>query len=379
MNIGELALQKPELKLSSQESKLPAALLFLLRRQDGKPVLPPFTIKQCSIMEGSMPAAGTRLGFTAVNGYLTPLIAGTTTSFTFSGKVNERKFTAQGRLEQKHTEVNFTVAELSLDNTAKEFAQQLGLKKKGEIRWVPSAEQKDGGSVHFSGFIPQPNSEFSLLLALLTDSEGKFSLPLLLPATASPIAISDAALKKLHRLYLQTVVSPQAVLEKDLLDLTLPHRVHCIVGDSLPDFTDDLDDFVSLFTRRPHLTLRLRGCYDDKADREYLLRVLQEEEDYRLHLENVRRHEEMAHLLADEELRQVELVNTDIPIGEDLLPVIEAREDLQPLPHQQVELPREILPKLARQRALVVQEYFIDTLKLPAEKIILAEPAPGGP
>ncbi|MGB5687013.1 MAG: hypothetical protein WBM35_14485, partial [Candidatus Electrothrix sp.] len=92
-----------------------------------------------------------------------------------------------------------------------------------------------------------------------------------------------------------------------------------------------------------------------------------------------RRHEEMGRLLAEEELRQVELLNTDIPLDEDRAPMIEAREDLQPLPSQQVELPAEILPELARQRALVVQEYLIDTLKLPADKIILAEPVPGGP
>lgn len=131
---------------------------------------------------------------------------------------------------------------------------------------------------------------------------------------------------------------------------------------------DNLENFASLFTRRPHLSLRLRGCYDDRADREYLLRLLQEEEDYRVGLENVRRQEEMARLLAEEELRQVELVNTDMSIGEDLLPVIKARKDLQPLPRQQIELPKEILPELARQRALVVEEYLIDTLKLPAEK-----------
>ncbi|MCI5211782.1 MAG: hypothetical protein D3910_24055 [Candidatus Electrothrix sp. ATG2] len=87
----------------------------------------------------------------------------------------------------------------------------------------------------------------------------------------------------------------------------------------------------------------------------------------------------MARLLAEEELRQVELLNTDMSIGEDLLPVIEAREDLQPLPGQMVQLPKKILPELARQRARVVQEYLIETLKLPAEKIILAEPGPGGP
>ncbi|MCI5160104.1 MAG: hypothetical protein D3906_17115, partial [Candidatus Electrothrix sp. AUS1_2] len=96
-------------------------------------------------------------------------------------------------------------------------------------------------------------------------------------------------------------------------------------------------------------------------------------------LENVRRKEEMARLLAEEELRQVELVNTDMPIGEDLLPVIEAREDLQPLPHQPVELPKEILPELARQRAGVVRKYLVETIKLPAERVILVEPTPGGP
>ncbi|CAK8714606.1 hypothetical protein KKHLCK_03665 [Candidatus Electrothrix laxa] len=383
MHIDELVLQEPELKLSFPESKLPEALLSLLRRQDKKPMLPPFTIKQCRIQGGSLPSAGSRLGFSAVNGSLIPLASGTPSSFTFSGKVNKREFTARGRLEQHRAEVDkFTVAELPMESTAKQFAEQLGLEEKGNIRWVPSAEQNnkgDEGRVHFNGFSPQPDSEFSLLLGLLTDTAGKFSLPLSLPATASPEKISKSALKKLQRLHLQTVVSPQAVLEKAFPDLILPERIDFIVGDRLPDFMGDLDNFAPLFSRRPHLGLQIRGCYDDTADREYLTRMLQEEEDYRIDLENIRRQEEMARLLAEEELRQVELVNTDIPIGEDLLPVIEAREDLQPLPHQKVELSKKILPELARQRALVVQKYLIDTLKLPAEKISLAEPAPDGP
>ena len=380
MHIDELVLQEPELKMSSPESRLPAALISLLRRQDKKPVLPPFTVKQCRIQGGNMPGAGSRLGFTAVNGSLEPLASGTPSSFAFSGKADEREFTARGHMDQDRTEVdNFTVAELSMDNAVEQFAGQLGLEEKGGIRWVPSAEQKDRGYIHFSGFLPRPDSEFSLLLALLTDNNGKFSLPLPLPATASFAQISEAALKKLQRLHLQAVVSPQTVLEKALPDLTLPERVDFIVGDRLPDFMDDLDNFVSLFTRRPYLDLHIQGCYDDTADREYLLRMLQEEEDYRVDLENVRRQEEMARLIAEEELRQMELVNTDIPIDEDLIPVLEAREDLQSLPRQQVELPEEILPELARQRALVVQKYLVDTLKLPAEKISLAEPAPNGP
>jgi hypothetical protein len=125
--------------------------------------------------------------------------------------------------------------------------------------------------------------------------------------------------------------------------------------------------------------VQIRGCYDKTADQDYLLRLLQEEEDHRIDLENDRRQKEMARLLAEEELRQVELINTDMPIGENRLPMIEARQDLQALPYQAVELSEEILSELARQRAKVVQEYFIDTLKLPAERIIVTEPCPGGP
>ncbi|MCI5141902.1 MAG: hypothetical protein D3909_09300, partial [Candidatus Electrothrix sp. ATG1] len=380
MHIDELVLQEPKLKTPSPKDQLPGVLTSLLRIQEQKPALPPFTVQQCRIQGGTMPGDSQGREFTAVNGRLAPLISGTPASFTFSGKVNEREFTAQGRLEQNHAEVdNFTVAELSLDTAAKKFADQLGLEKQGKIRWVPATEQQDKGRIHFSSFLPPLNSDFALLLAMLTDSEGTFTLPLSLSATASPAEISTAALKKLQRLHLQAVVSPQAVLEKELPDLTLPERINFIVGDSLPDFMDDLENFAPLFTRRPYLRLELRGCYDDTADRSYLLRLLQEEADYRVNLENTRREEQKARLLAEEELRQVELLNTDMPIGEDLIPVIEARADLQPLPRQIVQLPKKILPELARQRARVVQEYLVDTLKLPAEKITLTEPGPGGP
>ncbi|MCI5197487.1 MAG: DUF748 domain-containing protein [Candidatus Electrothrix sp. AW5] len=384
VHIEELVVQEPKLQLGSPDRKLPGALLTLLRQEENKPVLPPFTIKQCRIQGGSLPSIDTTRNFTAVDGNLTPLAAGTPAIFTFSGKVNNRKFTAQGRLEQNQAEVdNFTVAELPLENIAQQFIEQLALQKQGKVSWIPSDEQgnkKDKqGVIHCTDFLPQQNSEYALLLGILTNKRGEFSLPLSLPATASPAQISKAALKKIHRLHLQGIVSPQALLEKELPDLTLPDRVNCIVGDSLPDFLEDLENFVELLSQRPHLCLELRGCYDDVADREYLLGLLQEEKDYQTNLENIRRQEEMARLLAEEELRQVQLLNKDLPIDQDLTPVIEAREDLQPLPYQPVILSKKILPELARQRARVVQAYLIDTLKLPAEKITIDEISPGGP
>jgi hypothetical protein len=380
MHIKELVLQEPELRLGASEAALPSTLLSLLRQQDNKPVLPPFTIKQCRIQGGSLLNANTDKSFTAIQGHLAPLASGTPASFTFSGKVSKREFTTQGRLQQTGAEVeNFTVAELPLEDTAQQFAEQFALKEQGRIRWIPSTEQKDEGQIHFSGFIPEQDSEYALLLGLLTNNNGGFSFPLPLPATASPAEISKKARARLQRLHLQTIVSPHAVLEKEIPDLTLPQRINFIVGDSLPDFMDDLENFAALLERRPYLRVQLRGCYDNTADQEYLLRLLQEEEDYRIDLENIRRQEEMARLLAEEELRQVELVNTDSPIGEDLIPVIEARDDLQALPHQPVDLPPEILPELARQRARVVQEYLIETLKLPADKVIMGEPGTGGP
>ncbi|XCN72093.1 MAG: DUF748 domain-containing protein [Candidatus Electrothrix aestuarii] len=380
MHMDELVLDEPSLKLPSAQSKVPDALTALLRTEKEKPVLPPFTLKQCSIKNGSMPGAGTRLDFREVNGSLAHAAAGTPASFTFSGKANTRKFASQGRLEQDRATLDeFTIAELPMETAAQQFVEHLGLEKKGAIRWVPSAEGKDQGQLDCKDFRPRQDSEYALLLALLTDNEEEFSLPLSLPATALPAEISKAALETLHRLHLQAVVSPQAVLEKELPDLTLPQRIDFVVGDSLPDFMTSLENFSPLLERRPYIGLQIQGRYDDTADREYLLRLLQEEEDYRVNLENDRRKEEMARLLAEEELRQVELVNTDMPIGEDLIPVIEARVDLQPLPHTPIELPKEILPELARQRAKVIREYLLDTIKLPAERVILTKPSPGGP
>uniref|UniRef100_UPI004056B7A1 DUF748 domain-containing protein n=1 Tax=Candidatus Electrothrix sp. TaxID=2170559 RepID=UPI004056B7A1 len=381
MHIKDLVVQEPELQLGSSKAELPGALLSLFRKEENKLVLPPFTIKQCRIQGGSLlPDTSTGKNYTAVQGQLAPLASGTPASFTFSGKVNTRKFTAQGQLQQTGAEVDsFTVAELSLDSTTQQFKELLSLEQPGKIRWIPSAERNDQGQVHFSDFRPQQDSEYALLLGLLTNKNDAFSIPLALPATASPAEIGKKAKARIQRLHLQTVVSPHTVLEKEFPDLTLPQRINFIVGDSLPDFMDDLENFAALLDRRPYLRLQLRGCYDDTADRKYLRGLLQEEEDYRIDLENIRRQEEMARLLAEEELRQVELVNTDSPIGENLIPVIEAREDLQPLPHQPIDLPQKILPELARQRALVVQKYLKHTLGLPADKIILEKPCAGGP
>ncbi|MCI5221572.1 MAG: DUF748 domain-containing protein, partial [Candidatus Electrothrix sp. AR4] len=71
VNIGEFTLLDPVVELPSAESKLPEALFALLRTQDNQAVLPPFTVEQCRIRNGTLLRKGEsedKPGFSEIEG-----------------------------------------------------------------------------------------------------------------------------------------------------------------------------------------------------------------------------------------------------------------------------------------------------------------------
>ncbi|XOF34218.1 MAG: DUF748 domain-containing protein [Candidatus Electrothrix sp. YB6] len=380
-DIKELAVQEPVIEFSAADSSLPAALVALLRTEENKAVFPPFTVEQLLISDGSLIRPGEEPKVAGIKGYFSPLKPGTETAFELTGRMNGAEFSVQGKTGRDRAAVDeFTVARMPMDSAAEELARALRLHR-GELLWQGTPEEDDTGRVDCLGFTPLPDSDFSLLLALLTRPDGSFSLPLpSLPPMASPEKVGAAAIKELQRLRLQTVVSPQTVLEKFLPDFGLPVRVDCTVGSSMPDFVDGMENYAQLFALRPHLNLTLQGRYDDTADRQYFLQERRKELEYTTKLENIRRQEEMARLIAEEELLQAELISAGTPAAEaeNKISAIQQREDLQQLPVPEAELPEQALPDLARQRAQVVYDYLIDTLKLPADRITQAEKGAAG-
>uniref|UniRef100_UPI004055C80F DUF748 domain-containing protein n=1 Tax=Candidatus Electronema sp. TaxID=2698783 RepID=UPI004055C80F len=354
----KIALDEPSLRLAAAEDSLPAGLFALLQG------LPPVSFGQCSLSGGSFERGGSR--FSGLEGSFAPVKAGAAAVFSLAGTLNGGNFAVSGNVGSQEAAVDKLMAEqLPLVSAGKELARQLSLDgSHGKISRTVSAEED---RLNFSGFRPLPESDCALVLALLTDTDGAFSLPLQeLPAAADEAAVSKAAVELLLRLRLQSVATPWEVLERLAPNLTQAKKTDFIPGEKTPDFMEGLDGLRALSALRPHLGWAVRGCYDQEADTNALLDQLRKAGGQELEAENRRRREEMERLLAQETQRQETLNRAGLPIIKDMLPDIRARQDLQPLAARQDALPDHVLPELARVRAEVVRQHLVSRLKLPA-------------
>lgn len=366
----KIALDEPSLRLAAAEDSLPAGLFALLQG------LPPVSFGQCSLSGGSFERGGSR--FSGLEGSFAPVKAGAAAVFSLAGTLNGGNFAVSGNVGSQEAAVDKLMAEqLPLISAGKELARKLSLDgSHGKISRTVSAEED---RLNFSGFRPLPESDCALVLALLTDTDGAFSLPLQeLPAAADEAAVSKAAAELLQRLRLQSVATPWELLERLAPNLAQAKKTDFIPGEKTPDFMEGLDGLRALSALRPHLGWAVRGCYDQEADTNALLDQLRKAGGQELEAENRRRREEMERLLAQEAQRQETLNRAGLPIIKDMLPDIRARQDLQPLAARQDALPEHVLPELARVRAEVVRQHLVSRLKLPAERVRIEESAACG-
>ncbi len=363
----QLRMHEPQLRLTGAEGSLPAAMFALLAAP------PNIALDQCLISNGSLQRGGS--SFSGVQGEIKPVKAGTAATFSFNGTMSGSPFTASGTAEKSGAALDkLTVERLPLDNAAKELAKRLALdSSRGRLsRTVSTKDDR----LDFSGFTPQPKSDYALALAVLTDKDGAFSLPLqALPLSAADEAIVAAAAEMLQKL---RDTPPWTVLEKLVPNLPKAERIDFLPGEKLPDFMEGMDSFRTLFSSRPHLGWSVTGCYDQETDRKALLAQAKKSGDEKIEAENARRKQELDRLLAQEVLRQMTLNKAGLPIVKDLLPEIKARPDLQPLPQPQDELPDSALTDLARARAEVVRDHVVSKLGIPAERVRLEESASCG-
>ncbi|MGR0482633.1 MAG: DUF748 domain-containing protein [Candidatus Electronema sp. V4] len=366
----KISFKEPSLRLAAAEDSLPAGLFALFQG------LPPVSFGQCSLSGGSFERGGSR--FSGLEGSFAPVKPGAAAVFSLAGTMNGGNFAVSGSSGSTTADIDkLTVEQLPLINAGKELARQLSLDgSQGKVSRTVSAE---GDRLDFSGFAPLPKSDYAFVLALLTDKEGRFSLPLQgLPAAADEVAVSKAASEQLQRLRLQIVATPWEVLERLAPNLAQAKKTDFIYGDKVPDFMEGLDSLRALSALRPHLGWAVRGCYDQEADTKPLLDQLRKSGEQELEAENLRRKQELERLLAQETQRQETLNKAGLPIIKDMLPEIRAREDLQPLAARQDGLPEHVLPDLARARAEVVRQQLVGRLNLPAERVRIQESAACG-
>ncbi len=376
----ELTFRHPVVHLPRTDQPLPNALLAFFSQEDSSKTLPPVTIQQCIIHNGSLQLHSAAsddqsLRFTEVEGTFAPLQPGKKSAFKLSGTMNKADFSATGQTDVNGSSYELAVNHFSLTPFASIFSGSLGIKITDDAAadWYVASSPAEPGWIRASGLTPLPGSALSLVMALLIDNKGLFTLPLPPDPSGTPkTIISKSIPAQLQQLRLQAVISPRLVLDKFLPELNLPPDIEFLPGENVPDFMEGLEDYAQLLQQRPLLSLGIRGNYDD-TDRQYLLQALQEATDVKRELENLRREELRTKLLADEELYLATLTRQGIASDRTRLLEIEQRPDLQPLPLQTVELPVERLQALARQRAEVIANYFSYRLKISREKITMLE------
>ncbi len=362
--IDQFALQAPAAQLASSDSSLPTAFFALFQE------LPPVTVEQCSISSGRFNS------FSGIQGTAAPLKAGSAADFSLHGSVNGGQFSISGTTGRDATAISQLTAErLPLAKVAQTLAEQLNLKNGSISRTIKEGEDR----LDFAGFVPKASSDYALTLALLTDQDGAFTMPLQsMPFAAAEETISATAADKFKRLRSQCHDEPWTVLDKLVPDISKARKIDFIPGDKVPDFMNSLNSLRTLFSIRPHAGWAVQGCYDAEADAKPLLAQIQKNEVQKVADENIRRQKEMERLIAIETERQAKLNKTGLPIVKDMLPEIKARPDLQLLPMPQAELPEHVLPDLAAARAAVVREHLISKLGISANHVQLRESAACG-
>uniref|UniRef100_UPI004057A273 DUF748 domain-containing protein n=1 Tax=Candidatus Electronema sp. TaxID=2698783 RepID=UPI004057A273 len=363
----KLAVEEPQLQLAAVNSSLPAAFFGLFTE------LPQIAVEQCNLNGGSLQRGGSK--FSGIQGQIGPIKTGTAAAFSFTGKMGGSDFAASGKTDTASAIIDkLTVERLPLEKTGQLLAKELGLdSSRGRVTRSVSA---DGDRLDFSGFVPLPKSDYAFALALLTDKDGGFSMPLQsVPFSATDEVIVKAAADMLQKL---RDTSPWTALEKLVPNLPKAQNIDFLPGDKVPDFMEGIDGLRTLFSSRPHLGWTVKGCYDQEADRKGLLAQAQKKGGQKVEEENARRKQELDRLLAQEVLRQMTLNKAGLPIVKDLLPEIKAREDLQPLAARQDALPEHVLPDLANARAEVVRQQLVGRLNLPTERVRIEESAACG-
>ena len=385
--LKEFSLQQPTVRLRRQSPDLAAGLLDLFREENNSPVLPPITIEQCTINNGSLqqmsaaPPDRHQINFSGITGTFAPLQPATPSSFNLSGRMDGADFMVTGRTGiTSSTDYTLAVNRFPLAPFAPLFSGTLGIDvRDGVADWYFSSPATDSGWIQLQGLTPGPDSQLAMVLALLTDDQDSFILPVPPQSAGFPARLfQQTVIRQLDQLRLQAIISPRLLLDKSLPGLNLPDKVEFAAGETVPDFMEGLEDYATLVKRRPHLGLVLRGHYDERADRQYLLQILQEAADARRELENLRREKLRTRLLDAKQQQLAVPERQGLATDREELQQIREQPDLQPLPRATVRLPANSLQNLARQRANVIGRYLVDQLGIAANRIDIQQGVPGG-
>ncbi len=239
--------------------------------------------------------------------------------------------------------LSFHLHQLSRENEeGGEGGEGTGHAEKAEdLSWIVSCR--------LDKLFPLPTSDFSFMLAMLTDQSGALDLQFI---DNSASFLLESLLAELQRLRDKVMVDTAFAVEFPLLGLPPAHLF--TAGQAEKDNLFLLDDYAELLAMRPRLTLVLTGGFDSESDRDALQVILQEEVDARREAENLK----------------LEIENLKREIGGGGWAV---DEDVQTVPEIVVEVPAGLLHNLALKRRDLVWDYLVNERGVALEQLILSD------
>ncbi len=388
--VDEITVKKPLVAAGGDPAQNGTGRFFRRRRQqdhDGAGRI--FSISRIHLSDGrfvlSRPVVlpGYRPELNAIDGTLSSVRPAGPMDFNLHGKIGAKgDFVINGTTGfQQVDKYTLKVSGLPLAPMQAEFRRRL----QADVRAATGQWQQIftrtatattvADRVLIRGLRPDPGSEFSGVLSLLTDENDTIELQTTgerAPGSKPPL-LMESVFERLRYERVKAALSPELVVKEVLPQLDLPVQVSFAPGKAELTKPESLAGYAILLQKRPHLRLVLTGSYDPVRDLAVLRSVLQQEADRRRRAENRRRAEQRRKIAAREKARLAAIpAGSNRVVSEKISPG-ELDGDLQPLPPVQVRVSPAMLQKLARQRLAAVRGYLLRNPVPAKQKITDAE------
>lgn len=311
-------------------------------------------------------------------------------SYTLSGMIESVPFSLAGTIHlfnlNKNGSSDFTLNNFPLSSYRQPLAKQLDMDaSKAEVSVASKSSWGNGllnqdATLELRNITPRSaKAESALTLALMTDAENRFTLPVHTEQKLdqSPSPLVNEAMAAFQKLMLKAAVSPLLVAGGDFSDLIGEEHAEFHPGQIL--LTDkgqqSIARFSSLLSTHPNIRLTVTGSADAAIDEEAMRKDLEEAEQQRVIAENLRRNVDLEKAIA-EYIRQandkLKATGKNGTIVEQKIPP-ELYKRYAPIKPQKVDIDKAMLRNLATERARVIVEFFTKQLSIAPERVSTAK------
>ncbi len=390
LDVDEITIEQPLVAAGGEQVKNSAGRFFRRWRQsDHGGAGQIFSINRIHLSNGrvvlSRPVVlpGYRPALNAIDGTILSVRPAGPMAFDFHGKIGSKgDFVINGTTGfQQVDKYTLAVSGLPLSPMQAEFSRRIHADVRSATgQWQQvftrtATAATVTGRVQIRGLRPDPGSEFSGVLSLLTDENDTIELQTTgerAPDSKPPL-LMESVFERLQYERVKATLAPELILKKALPQLDLPAQVLFAPGRAELSKPETLAGYDMLLQKRPYLRLVLTGSYDPVRDRAVLQGVLQATADRQRSAENRRRAEQRRKIAAREKARLSAIPAGSNQVVSEKISPGELDGDLRPLPPVQVRVSSAMLQKLARQRLAAVRGYLLRNPALAKQKILARE------